>query len=373
MINIKNYTFLVWITFLLHTYLSFANDGAYYASGNHLVPITNENIAVTKEILKLTRYNEEYLSVDVYYEFYNHGEEKEVLVGFEAPSPSGDVDGIPVKGSHPYISKFSVLMNGKSLSYKTAIVNDSIYYKNGNIQAKVESEVIGKDFNTNDPSFYYVYHFNARFKKGSNVIKHKYMFNLSGSVMERYSFDYILTAANRWSNKQIDDFTLIIDMGKEQGFTIGESFYNKYDHWVITGKGIMDSGEKNRYKTFYIEDGFITFYKKNFAPKGELYLSASRNIQYCQNEKFDAKKCLEIPFDITYQEKLLSATDFESYKIVRNLPFARRGYIFKTVYIQEYYENQKWYIPNPDYQPNYEMLLQAEKDWLVNLKNTMTK
>ncbi|WP_282080932.1 YARHG domain-containing protein [Aquimarina algiphila] len=358
---------LLWLL-IATTQVFFANDGAYYASGNHLVPITDADIAVTKEILKVTRYKEEFLSVDVYYEFYNHGNDKKVLVGFEAPSPSGDVDGYPINGKHPYISRFSVEMNTVNLSYKTAIVSDSLYYKNGEILAKTENEVIGSDFNTNDPEFYYVYHFNANFKKGKNLIRHKYIFKLSGSVMDKYSFDYILTAANRWSNKQIDDFTLIVDMGNEASFSINKSFYSGNEDWEITGKGLKSFNKEREFTDFYIEEGSLTFHKKNFVSKDELYISSSRNFQYCQKEEFDAQECTIIPFDISFQEKLQDVKDEKSYKILRNLPYARRGYVFKTDFIQAYYQKQSWYTKNPTYVAELEPLTKAEKNWLKFLK-----
>lgn len=44
---------------------------------------------------------------------YNPGNEKTVIIGFEAPSPSGDVGNQLVNNGHPYISGFTVLVNCK--------------------------------------------------------------------------------------------------------------------------------------------------------------------------------------------------------------------------------------------------------------------
>lgn len=214
----------------------FANDGAYYASGNQLIPINETDVTVTKEVLTLVRKvvdGETYVYVTVDYTFFNSGKNKTILVGFEAPSPFGDVNGYPKNGAHPYISNFDVIMNNQFLKHKTAMVNTDNYYINGAIDAKTEAEVIGEDFNSNSPEFYYVYYFNANFKPGINTIKHTYRFNMSGSVLERYSFDYILTAANRWGNNQIDDFTLNIDMGNNQGFNISNTFFEDKKEWSI--------------------------------------------------------------------------------------------------------------------------------------------
>ena len=54
-----------------------ANDGAFYAQGNHLIPITETTISVKKEILTITRVADtvsgwgSMFMVNVYYEFFN--------------------------------------------------------------------------------------------------------------------------------------------------------------------------------------------------------------------------------------------------------------------------------------------------------------
>ena len=106
-----------------------ANDGSFRVSGNQLIPMYETDISVKKEILTIRRINSRQAEVNVYYEFDNPKENKELEVGFEAFSPLGDVDPTPVDGRHPYITHFSVSMNGESVPYKVSIVNDSLYYK----------------------------------------------------------------------------------------------------------------------------------------------------------------------------------------------------------------------------------------------------
>jgi Ca2+-binding RTX toxin-like protein len=76
--------------FLLLAVLAFigakANDGVYYASGNQLIPINETDISVKKEVLTITRVGD-HVEVTVYYEFFNPGKPKDLLVGFEAPAP----------------------------------------------------------------------------------------------------------------------------------------------------------------------------------------------------------------------------------------------------------------------------------------------
>ncbi len=345
----------------------FANDGAFFASGNQLIPISETEVCITKEILTIVRKEDGYIYVTVDYTFNNPSSEKSILVGFEAPSPSGDVDGYPVNGRHPYIKNFKVMMNNVLLNYKAAIVNEETYYINGKINAKTEAQVIDEDFNTNNPEFYYVYYFNAVFKKGINKIVHTYRIKTSGSVMENYTFDYILTAATRWANKQIDDFTLNIDMGKEESFNIRNTFFSKNDKWVVdNGRSMQSKGIYNNYSLtkFITLSGGISFSMKDFVPKGELYITSPRDFSF---DSFNFKE-QNLPKIIKYGDvKYPSPTksnNEKSYKILRNLPFAIRGYVFKTTYIQNYYLSQKWYKPNPKYKARLEDLSAKERQWL---------
>ncbi|WP_299220250.1 YARHG domain-containing protein [uncultured Aquimarina sp.] len=377
------------ILFLFSSLCIFSNDGAYYASGNQLIPINETDICITKEILsivKKTEYDKEndskmdYAYVTVNYTFFNSSAEKTILVGFEAPSPSGDVNGHPIKGRHPYISKFDVTMNGQLLDHKTSIVNEETYYINNKINEKTENEVVGDDFDSNDPNFYYVYHFDAKFKQGINKIIHTYRFALSGSIMNEYSFDYILTAANRWGNHQIDDFTLNINMGDSESFYIQNTFFNDKDAWVIdNGRSVNSYSQYDEepVSKFVIHTGGISFKKKNFKPRGELYLYVPQRYMKDNYEVFDYKQH-DLPDKISIRDtkehrnsEIHTCTysiDEASFKILRNLPFAIRGYVFKTKIIQDYYLSQIWYKPNASYSLNLNTLSKEEKEWLKVVK-----
>ena len=116
---------------LLQTVLvCLANDGAFRANGNQLIPMVETDISVKKEILTIKRIDARKVEITVYYEFFNPKEDKELEVGFEAFSPSGDADKTPDDGQ-PYINHFTVTLNDAVVPYKVAIVKDSIYYRNG--------------------------------------------------------------------------------------------------------------------------------------------------------------------------------------------------------------------------------------------------
>jgi len=360
----KTILFVIYLGLLTNLSM-FANDGAYFATGNQLIPITETEISITKEILTIIRKDDGYIYVTVDYTFYNPTFDKTILVGFEAPSPSGDVDGYPINGKHPYIKGFSVKMNDVLLQHKVAIVNEENYYIEGKINSKKVNEVIGDDFNANEPDFYYVYYFDANFKKGINKIIHTYRFKTSGSVMENYYFDYILTAATRWANHKIDDFTLNITMGNDESFELANSFFSKNDKWTIDdGRSVsaklqFDNKPTTKFITF---SGGISFSMKNFIPKGELHITSPRDFNVAVFNFKEHNLPGEIKFNTKYPT-VTNSKDEKSYKILRNLPFALRGYVFKTAYIQTYYLSQKWYKPNLNYKPSLKNIAHKEKEW----------
>ena len=99
-----------------------ANDGVLYVNGNHLVPVQETDIALTKEVLTISLCDDGYAQVDVQYVLTNRGQEKTVTMGFEAGAPYNDEAPFSPQGIHPYISDFTVVMNDQQLSYMNAVV-----------------------------------------------------------------------------------------------------------------------------------------------------------------------------------------------------------------------------------------------------------
>jgi len=69
----------IFISFLIRAK---ANDGAFYANGNQLIPIDERDISLKKEILSIKRISNDFVQVNVYYELDNPKDEKSILVGF---------------------------------------------------------------------------------------------------------------------------------------------------------------------------------------------------------------------------------------------------------------------------------------------------
>ena len=353
----RNFILLYFLVFCIGVY---ANDGAFYMAGNQLVPINETDISVKKEILYIKK-TEEFAEVSVYYEFFNPKDEKEIIVGFEAGIPLGDAGFSPVNGHHPYMFDFTVSLNGNFLPYQIAFVKNSTYTKNHKIQ-NIDPKSLDNDVIGDELDFQYVYHFKAKFKKGKNIVKHTYRYKLSRGVCYYYDFNYVLTAANRWANKQIDDFTLILDMDDFQTASIRKTFFKNTNEWTFNGIGKIT--ENPDYTNFYIQQGILVFEKKNFVPKGEL--SVEEESSYCReagsNQKFifslGKNRELGDPTEKTPEEK----------RIIRNLPFARRGYIFKDKTLQDVFKTEDWYQPNPSYVPEVEALTEEEKQLIKTFK-----
>ena len=365
-LNLKCISILIWLSWFN---ITMANDGAYFATGNQLIPINETDIEVRKEILSLKKVNNEKIEVTVYYEFYNPNKEKEITVGFEAFAPYGDVDGTPKKGLHPYMRNFTVNMNANVLDYKVAYVYDSLYSKNGKVESESLEDIL-KDNEPNYPDFFYVYHFKAVFKKGINIVRHTYEYDVSGGVDYNYYFEYVLTAANRWGNGRIDDFTLNIDMGEFENYKISKSFFKDSSEWQIKGIGKymnLEAREGSMIEKdaldIRMQKGNMVFKKKKFTPSGELFLYSFN--YYGRYDSFDSKT-QNLPFPIYFQDRVgkvpVSSLDK---KILRNWPFARRGYVFKNKDLKNYFEKQSWYIPNPTYRPNLDALHVQEQEWLL--------
>ena len=392
----KRVTILLW--FCLSVFFAFANDGVFYAAGNQLIPITETDISVKKEVLTINRVGD-HLEVTVYYEFFNPVDEKELLVGFEAKSAYNGRDPMSTFPAHPHIRNFKVVLNGETLSYEIAHVDrgdydddgkyvPSQYYKKGKFQSwsqqQIKDTMAAWDF-YDDMPVDYVYHFKAKFRPGLNIIQHTYDFDLSSSVEEEFYFPYVLTAANRWANHQIDNFQLNINMGPRESFYIFPEFFKSPDEWSILGKGIITTDttwwltEGKETPVFHIQEGGLIFRKANFHPEGELRIH-KRNEWYMAswlwgiNDDANAESILNAfkdqYFPILLSDEQTKESRFytmftpEQRRILKNIPFAYRGYVFKDKELQNYFESTDWYLPNPKYNATMGTLTAEEKKWV---------
>ena len=119
------------------------------------------------------------------------------------------------------------------------MVDKTEYYKNYKIiEIDSNAENYNKlKYNSEIEYYKHIYSFNPIFKKGINILSHSYIFEMGYNVENDHILHYVLTTACRWANKQIDDFTLIIDMGDFQSYYIKKGFYKKAEEWLLNGIG----------------------------------------------------------------------------------------------------------------------------------------
>lgn len=352
----------------------FANDGVFYASGNHLIPATETDIILKKEVLKLHK-KADRMYVDVYYEFQNTGKEKTILVGFVTPPGSGDLEDEKLqKQEHEYIYDFTVNINDQALAYKT-IRLDTNGFKSP-LGAAPQDDIYSD----------YAYYFNATFKSGINVIKHTYSYQLSGSVEHEYSFDYRLTTGKSWANKEIEDFTLIISSEEMTDIFVPSTFYNHGEKikWEEQGKMKEIFLDKKMFEYLEIDYNYyllhpsssLTFKAKNFKPDYDIFCFSMQKFmpEYAMlyynmdvekiDEKTDFISALNLNTDYC---DFKAFSDFEL-RILRNYVFARHGYIFKDTVLQNYFSKMYWYLPDSNTVSDESILTTEEKKLLDLVK-----
>lgn len=108
------------------------------------------------------------------------------------------------------------------------------------------------------------------------------------------------------------------------------------------------SGHDKLYNTintlqFHIRQGEIVFQQKNFKPDAELFVYNKRYLTNGNDFDFNENY---LPFSIFHQ-KSIPAPDSKNpinKRILYNLPFARRGYVFKDAVLNAFFSNLPWYI-----------------------------
>ncbi|MCG8702385.1 MAG: YARHG domain-containing protein [Bacteroidales bacterium] len=303
--------------FLVTAILLQSNDSVINGYGGDFFPVIETDISIKKEVLLLTL--EDNMHVDVYFEFFNPNEEKELLVGFVVP-PKHDPeysnnDSINIDKRVPDIYNFKVVANGESLEYKFDLLNDAP------LEELKEAE--GK--------WNYVYYFKVKFKPGINIVKHSYSFDGGFDSSGGIFYSYILKTAKNWAGSKIEDFTLQIDIASGIEFHVSDIANN--DQWTVKGEG-NSSGN-----SFCMKNGIIEMKAVNFTPENNINIYLLPDYSFYDTESVGFQAELAELGD-------LKALDKERLRIIRNYYFARKGYKFKSNDLFEFYSSYLWYIPD---------------------------
>lgn len=317
---------------------AYANDGVFYAQGNHLIPVKETVVVLQKEVLKLKRIGD-YMAVDVYFEFFNPGPEKTEIVGFVTPPADGDVD--EETAQHPQIREFSAIVNDQLLPFKVARMEDTGFQFMGDEQPQ------GFDF---------VYYFDVKFKTGLNIIRHRYQFRGGSSVEMDFTFDYRLTTGNMWANGEIGDFTLEIDMGPRALFTLPWSFVTSDApaKWKVLGTGKLGKEADITFETYfrsvYLHSGAVQLKAMHFHPDRDLGICGFHvhNQAYVWGRPDLAEEVNEWISCVLFAggdgECLKDMTETQL-RIMRNFLYARHGLPFRSADLTKYFSQFIWYDP----------------------------
>ena len=353
------------------SFVARGNDGVFFVNGNHLVPVMESDIALTKEVLTICLQDDGYAKVDVQYTLTNRGEEKVVIMGFEACAPYNDDVEFNPKGVHPYISDFTVEMNGKRLDYMNAVVKSEygedcdfrpLDLKKWKSYGKVKMRD-GEDlpdysmlYDREKDSlidFAYAYYFRAIFAPGKNKVHHTYRYKMSYGVGRTFEVPYWLLPAMRWSNRQIDDFTLRIKTpGTAKHFYMCDSIFTQSPFVITKGVGKMKKVKNwgEQYTEIVLRNGTVEWHAKKFRPVSNFNIESAERLNYDNFilGTFYDRSDMYNPSGFVLE----SDRSEETLRILKNLPYASRGYVFKDKKLQKYFSQFWWYMPDPKWKPD---------------------
>ena len=287
-------TIVFMASLLAYINMSMANDGVYFTSGNFLVPIQETDIAAAKEILTITIGKDSFATVDVLYELQNNGKAKTVKMAFEAEPQYNTGEPLHRNGIHPFISDFTVSMNGRALSHSNGIValpgNDinrcnfapldmSKWKAYGEVPDSVlpaETILYNAELDSIVP-YAYAYYFDAPFRKGLNIVHHTYRYRMSYNIAETFSIPYWLTPVTRWANRQVDDFTLRIKADDTTELCLYDSLFHAAPFTSAKGREIYHLksmyGDSFIFATLTADDS-ITWHCHDFRPTANMSIGS---------------------------------------------------------------------------------------------------
>jgi len=361
------------------TVAALANDGVFFVNGNQLVPLQENSISIEKEVLTISIGNDGYASIDVDYVLNNRGAAKTVVMGFEACAPYNDEAKINREGKHPYIDHFTVTMNGQQLDYRNAIVasadGQGSDFKPLDLNQWKTTE--GMDFEQSNNlydvkadsivQFAYAYYFTANFNKGRNNVHHTYRYRMSYGVGRTFEIPYWLKPAMRWANHQIDDFTLRVKAdGCSKHICMADSLFRAVPFNIIGENGkcrIIKRPYGEQMVEATLRNATLEWHARNFRPTDNMLIQSADIIYAFEKNArlgdfYDANEHY-VPSWKAWPDNKFNAWEK---RILRNLPYASRGYVFKDKKLQAYFNKTWWYMPDPRVQATSDDFTARERE-----------
>ncbi|KAB2817534.1 YARHG domain-containing protein [Phaeocystidibacter marisrubri] len=344
---------------LVFPFMAIANDGVYWSSGGVIYPIQESRITLDKEILTF-KVDEDLAHVNIEFTFINLDESpKTLLVGFQAPFPSGDVQ-FNIQEYNP-IQNFTIMSQGAVLPYRLMI-------------AECEDCVLQRVSDIKSSDLYsgvYVYLFEITFAPGVNKINHSYSFRASSSVYMEEMYDYILTTGSKWAGGKIRKLEMNFDLGDNQFFYVNDIFGENAD-WSIIGTGIV-TDEKFGYdppdtsKMVRILSGFLKISVHDFNPTKNIHFGIINRNSFISYPVYAEKiQSGEVITTSLFGDP--SSYSKSELRIKRNTIYAQHGYVFSSPDLQEYFSQFGWYIPNPNLKMDDIQLTTWEREFIAEVQ-----
>ncbi len=186
----------------------------------------------------------------------------------------------------------------------------------------------------------------------------------------------------RWANHQIDDFTLRIkaENTAKQFCIMKDEMWNAAQWRLAEGTGkmhVIQSGYDVEYYEFSLRNGTYEWHTKNFRPTDDIRIDSSEGALFSREDFklgrfYDRSASILVPYEFMEETDdgiwipANTTTDgIPNSRILRNLPYANRGYVFKDQKLAAYFKSLWWYMPDPNW--NQDTSDFTEEEWkLVN-------
>ena len=355
-----------------------ANDSEFNSQGGHIVPMNLSDIAIKSEKIhfKMESIKTEDGMIDgmtVTVKFvFDSPKAGERYIGFITPESGrvewlSDPENKEERNEDYNFRNFKTSVNGKNVSMKTYKLTDFLpkdikqleeikkYFKEYDKEkAKADAEYYRKS---------YVYFFKANFKKGENVVEHTYHYGGNGGSVSNY-FNYVWTTISKWKNQKVDDFEVIVEPGNAFIEIPEIKMKNgKKVEWELIGEGNIDYGyrkddvdnknvkERNLYAK--LKNGYLRFKTKDFSPKDEFRLIEIFElnvINYFPDKTEKGFKYEDNLLGAAYGAEFLKEDELkklsdDDLNIMKNYPYALKGYDFSDKKLKDYFSKFLWYIP----------------------------
>lgn len=376
--------------FLLAALTCMANDGAFIANSGILKPQKQTKIRIQREWLHFDL-NTDSAEVSVRFHFFNPDDTVVTLdVGFLVDRGCGDVG--PETISKPGVKGLITQLNGEILPYRLYIQScDTCPLEQPEVAIERENRE-NDEPNTQACNTRFVFLSKMAFVPGRNVVTHVYSQRPSSSVAFEAEYEYVISTASAWAGGQIDTFECNVRMPNNklcyvggmnnvgQVRTIGTAREFRslgiHPYFADNSKTINDSiiSDVDRKlltrRVFRTVDGVIRFEASPFRPEIGLDVSFTINsILPIRMGFYDQHRVFP-----TEVKDLASATDSDLLKYaqtVKNTLYAIHGLTFSNKKIQNYFNDQDWYIGDPNLSLNDIRLDEFEIEILESLDREM--